>query len=144
MTMSRPAPPGAAQPPAGFAPFEFADGYIGLSGPFFWKREGEGFVYGFHSDRRHQNPNGVLHGAAVLTFLDTCLGHAIVATTGRKCATVALNAQFVAGAPAGGWVSASVRFRRTTRTMAFLDCEASSGDTLLVTATAIFRVFEAG
>lgn len=134
----------SAPPPSGWTPFEFAGGYIGLTGPFWWKRAGEGFVYGFQSEPRHDNPNGVLHGAAVLTFLDTCLGHAIVATTGRKCATVALNAQFVASAPSGGWISATVRFRRTTRTMAFLDCEASSGEALLVTATAIFRVFEPG
>ena len=127
--------------PEGFARFDDMGGYIGLSGPYWWKREGEDFVYGFQSDERHGNPNGVLHGAAILTFLDTCLGRAVVMSTGRICATVALNAQFVASAPAGGWVSGRIQIRKTTRTMVFLDAEARSGDNLLVTATAIFRLF---
>jgi hypothetical protein len=32
--------------------------------------------------------------------------------------------------------------RKLTRSLAFLDAEARAGDTLLLTATAIFRVFE--
>ena len=67
----------------------------------------------------------------------------MVTQTGRLCATVALNVQFVAGATAGGWVSGRARLRKLTRTMAFLDAEASVGDKLLLTATAIFRVFDA-
>lgn len=126
-----------------FIPFAENGGFIGHNGPYYWARDPAGeFVYGFQSDARHGNPNGVLHGAAVTAFVDTFLGHAVVATTGRLCATVALNVQFVAGAPAGGWVSGRARLRKLTRTMAFLDADASVGEALLLTATAIFRVFD--
>jgi acyl-coenzyme A thioesterase PaaI-like protein len=96
--------------PDGYQPLSETEGFIGLSGPFFWRRDEEGhFVYGFRSDARHGNPNGVLHGAAIITFVDTILGHAVVSATGRQCATVALTSQFVAGVPTGGWVSAGRR-----------------------------------
>lgn len=132
-----------ARPPAGYTPFAEGGGFIGHNGPYYWMKEPSGeFVYGFQSDSRHGNPNGVLHGAAVLAFVDTLLGHAVVSRTGRMCATVALNSQFLAGAPAGGWVMGRARLRKLTRTMAFLDAEASAGEALLLTATAIFRVFD--
>ena len=127
-----------------YTPFSETGGFIEHNGPYYWAREPSGdWIYGFQSDARHGNPNGVLHGAAVTAFVDTFLGHAVVARTGRLCATVALNVQFVAGAPAGGWISGRARLRKLTRSMAFLDAEASAGETLLLTATAIFRVFDA-
>jgi hypothetical protein len=113
--------------PDGFQPLEHAEGYIGLSGPFFWRREEDGrYAYGFSSDGRHGNPDGALHGAATL-----------------KCATIALTSQFVSGVPTGGWVSGRADIRRLTKALAFVDAEASAGNTLLLTATAIFRVFQA-
>lgn len=128
--------------PEGYTALAEQDGYIGLSGPFFWRRDEDGrYGYGFLSDARHGNPNGVLHGAAILTFVDTILGHAVVTATGRKCATIALTSQFVAGVPTGGWISGRADIRRLTKTLAFLDAEASAGDALLLTATAIFRLF---
>lgn len=128
--------------PDGFQPLQEAGGYIGLSGPFFWRREENGrYAYGFPSDDRHGNPNGVLHGAAILTFIDTVLGHAVATATDRKCATVALNSQFLSGVPTGSWVSGRADIRKLTKSLAFLDAEASVGEVLLLTATAIFRVF---
>jgi acyl-coenzyme A thioesterase PaaI-like protein len=128
--------------PRGYTALAESGGYIGLSGPFFWRREEDGrYLYGFPTDDRHGNPNGVLHGAAILTFVDTILGHAVVSATGGKCATVALTSQFVAAVPTGGWISGRADIRRLTRTLAFLDAEASAGGVLLVTATAVFRVF---
>lgn len=129
--------------PDGFQPLQEAEGFIGLSGPFFWRRDENGqYTYGFPSDRRHGNPNGVLHGAAILTFIDTILGHAVVSATDRKCATIALTSQFVAGVPTGGWISGRADIRRLTKSLAFLDAEARAGDSLLLTATAIFRIFQ--
>jgi acyl-coenzyme A thioesterase PaaI-like protein len=109
---------------------------------FFWRRDPSGrYDYGFLSDGRHGNPNGVLHGAAILTFVDTMLGHTVVTSTERKCATVALTSQFVSSVPTGGWVSGRADIRRVTKTLVFLDADVRAGDALLLTATAIFRIF---
>ena len=79
-------------PPAGFQPFGVTDGFIGLSGPYYWREDLAGQPeFGFQTDARHGNPNGVLHGGAVLTFLDTILGHAVVRGAQRPCATISLD-----------------------------------------------------
>jgi acyl-coenzyme A thioesterase PaaI-like protein len=131
------------QPPPGFQPFEIRDGFIGHNGPYFWRQVSDGaFEFGFQTDARHGNPNGVLHGGAVLTFLDTILGHAVVREAGRPCATVSLDSRFIATAPPGAWVGGRTVMKKLTRTFAFVDAEAFAGDKLLVTATAIFRIFE--
>jgi hypothetical protein len=41
----------------------------------------------------------------------------------------------------GSWIEARVRVRKLSKTLAFLDAEATSAETLLLTATAIFRMF---
>ena len=126
----------------GYTQMAHKEGYIAMSGPYYWKREGDTTIYGFQSDERHGNPNGVLHGAALLTFVDTFIGHAVVSATARKCATIGINAQFVAGTPAGCWVTGHARLRKVTRSLAFVDAETVGNDMLLLTASAIFRVFE--
>lgn len=133
--MNVPAPPG-------YSALREIEGYVALSGPYFCAKNIKGdFTYGFQSDDRHGNPNGVLHGAAIVTFVDTILGHTVVATTGHRCATIALDSQFVAAIRTGQWIDGRTRIRKLTKTLAFLDAEASSGETLLLTATAIFRLF---
>jgi acyl-coenzyme A thioesterase PaaI-like protein len=128
--------------PLGYSALQESEGYIALSGPYFWARDAVGgFIYGFRSDDRHGNPNGVLHGAAIVTFVDTILGHAVVAATGCQCATVTLDSQFVAAIPTGTWIEGRVRLRKLSKTLAFLDAEATSGETLLLAATATFRIF---
>ncbi len=48
--MNAPAPPG-------YSALRETEGYIALSGPYFWAKDTLGdFTYGFHSDDRHGNP----------------------------------------------------------------------------------------
>ena len=56
-----------------FMPFAESGGFIAHNGPYYWGREASGeLVYGFQSDARHGNPNGVLHGAAVSPWRRAC------------------------------------------------------------------------
>ena len=129
--------------PEGFQRVAAADGFIGHTGPYYWRRDADGRLeFGFQSDARHGNPNGVLHGGAVLGFLDTILGHAVVIETQRRCATIALDARFMAAVSPGPWVSGRASIRKLTRGLAFVDGEATVEETLIVAVTAIFRVFD--
>lgn len=128
--------------PEGFQPLTMSSGFIDMLGPFYWKdAEGGLFLFGFESSEKHGNPNGVVHGAAFAALVDTCMGHAIENSTGRKCATIALDTQFVAGGKVGGWIEARTRIRKMTKTLAFLESEVFAEGALVMTATAIFRVF---
>ena len=40
------------------------------------------------------------------------------------------------------WIGGRITVKKLTRGFAFIDAEAFAGDKLLVTATAIFRIFE--
>lgn len=90
---------------------------------------------------RHR-PRGGPAGAAILTFIDTILGHRVVSATDRKCAAVALTLQFIPGVPTGDWFSDRTDIRRTTRALASRDAAAKAGEVPQLTATAIFRVLQ--
>lgn len=114
-----------------------------ITGPYYWRRDETGAAeYGFQSDSRHGNPYGFLHGGAVLGFLDTILGSTLFAATRRRCATVSLDSRFVSGIAPGPWITGRAAVKKVTRTFAFVDAEAFAGEKLLVTSTAVFRVFD--
>jgi uncharacterized protein (TIGR00369 family) len=129
--------------PAGFQPIAPVEGFIGHNGPYYWRQDGAGRLeFGFQSDARHLNPHGVLHGGAILGFLDTILGFAVVHETRKRCATITLDSRFMAAVPAGPWISGRATVKGLTRSLAFVDAEATAEATLLVTASAVFRVFD--
>ena len=128
--------------PVDFQPMAFAkDGLIGLLGPYYWRLEGETHVYGFQSDARHGNPNGVIHGGALTAFADTLTGHLIEHACGRKCATIALDSRFVAAGKVGAWVEGRARLRKLTNSLAFLDVDLTAEGELIVTTQCVYRVF---
>jgi acyl-coenzyme A thioesterase PaaI-like protein len=130
--------------PAGFKLMLPNDGFMANNGPYYLRRlEEGGYDYGFQSDARHRNPNNVLHGGAIIGFLDTIMGHFAAASAKRPTATIGFDTRFLAGARPGAWIEGRVAMRRLTRTLAFVDGEAIADGTLLVTASGIFKVFEA-
>jgi acyl-coenzyme A thioesterase PaaI-like protein len=144
-TRSRPGMSEETSPtiPAGFKLMLPNDGFMANNGPYYLRRIAEGgYEYGFQSDDRHKNPNDVLHGGAIIGFLDTIMGHFAASSAKRPTATIGFDTRFLAGARPGSWIEGRVIMRRLTRTLAFVDGEASAEGTLLVTASGIFRVFE--
>jgi len=136
----KPSPP---LPPPGFKLMLPNDGFMANNGPYYLRRLPEGgHEYGFQSDERHKNPNNVLHGGAVIGFLDTALGHFAAAAAKCPTATIGFDTRFLASARPGVWIEGRAIMRRMTRTLAFVDGEAIADGKLLVTASGIFRVFQ--
>jgi uncharacterized protein (TIGR00369 family) len=128
--------------PEGFQPFDHPEGHIGLNGPYYFKNLSDGeFSYGFQTDERHGNPNGVIHGGALFSFVDTLLGHLIVSRTNRYCATVSITTEFVAAAPTGGWVEGTAELKKLTRSMAFVRAEVFCDGEILLLANSVFKLF---
>jgi len=139
--MSDTLPPGV---PLGFKLMLPNEGFMATNGPYYLRRLPEGgYEYGFQSDARHQNPNNVLHGGAVIGFLDTIMGHFAAASAKSPTATIGFDCRFLASARPGPWIEGRAIMRRMTRTLAFVDGEAIADGKLLVTASGIFKVFEA-
>lgn len=138
--MSQDSPPSI---PSGFKLMLPNEGFTANNGPYYLRRIAEGgYEYGFQSDDRHRNPNNVLHGGAVLGFLDTIMGQFAASVAKRSTATIGFDSRFLAAGRPGAWIDGRVTMRRLTRTLAFVDGEASGDGKLLVTAAGIFKVFE--
>lgn len=129
--------------PPGFKLMLPNDGFMAINGPYYLRRIPDiGYEYGFQSDARHKNPNNVLHGGAVIGFLDTIMGHFAAASAKRPTATIGFDCRFLASTQPGAWIEGRTIMRRMTRTLAFVDGEAIADGKLLVTASGIFKVFE--
>jgi len=73
------------------------EGFFGLVGPMWTKREGDSWAYGLVVEAQHTNPAGIIHGGALMTFIDHALSAiAWEAAQRRPCVTVQLDVQFVA------------------------------------------------
>lgn len=130
--------------PEGFRLLRDVGGFISLVGPYYRRKGSEGVAeYGFMSEARHANPNGVLHGGSITTFMDTVLGYEVMRVTRRPCATITLDTKFVSGGRPGDWVLGRVNVRRVTRSMVFLDGEVYSGEALIVLVSGVFKLFPA-
>jgi len=129
--------------PNGWEPFAEIEGYIAHNGPYLVRTEADGtYRYGFQTDERHSNPNNVIHGAAVTGFADTVLGHIIVHSLKRNCATISLTTEFISGAPLGSFIEATAQVKRATRTLAFVSTDVTFEGKLLLSATGVYRLFE--
>lgn len=128
--------------PEGFEPFATVEGFIDRNGPYFVKTLEDGsFRYGFQTDAKHGNPNGIVHGGAVFTFVDTAFGHMVVHETGRFCATLSITSEFIAATPVGAFVEAVGRIKKVTRTLVFADMDVMLDDKILMSATCVFKLF---
>lgn len=56
---------------------------------------------------------------------------------------MSLDSRFIDVAAPGAWIAGRAEIIKLTRSLAFVDAEALEGNRPLVTATAIFRLFDA-
>ena len=68
------------------------DGFFGLVGPLWTRKEEGTWAYGFMAEPRHTNPAGVVHGGMLVTLIDHALSAiAWEANERRPCVTVQLD-----------------------------------------------------
>ncbi|TKB43291.1 PaaI family thioesterase [Thalassotalea mangrovi] len=101
------------------------DGFSGHIGPFYQKQnvETDSFTRALPLDERHLNPEGVVHGGVLLSFLDYCIYRAIGDEMGHdiRFATININSNFVAAAKAGEILFGQGRVVRKTRSVIFAE-----------------------
>ena len=78
------------------------------AGPFYFRKDENGPVAAFRSQRKHMNAGGVVHGGALMSFADFALF--ALAHDGDEDdgygVTVAFNCEFLAGAPEDALIEA--------------------------------------
>lgn len=115
-----------------------------LGNVWFGPDEGRPTV-GFFVEERHTNLFGNLHGGALLTFADICLGYgASTAARHKAMVTADLHAQFIAGAKAGYFVQGTPEVVRCTRSLIFVRGLICVGDKTIASADGIWKILEPG
>ncbi len=75
-------------------------------------------------EARHMNVAGVCHGGVLLSLADVAMGAATFdAGDGHPCATIQMDAHFLAAARAGQRMLAAATQLRKVRDLSFMQCE---------------------
>ena len=92
-------------------------------------------------DRRHLNPNGVVHGSVPFAMIDTAMGAAAMSVLGEGqfCATIDIHTRYLAAAMEGT-IEVEAVVRRAGRRVIHLDAVARIGEAEIVTAVGSFAV----
>ena len=129
---------------AGWEPYS-DEGFIGLVGPFWTRREGDRQLYAFMAETKHHNRRGVVQGGMLMTFADRSLGMtAWYANDKKPQATVHLDVHFIDAVQIGEFVEARCRVVRRTRSLIFMSSEFVVGDRIVATANGVWKALGKG
>lgn len=120
---------------------------------YAWEANGEGNEaegdrtvpprFGFRVEPVHCNLRPTCHGGMLATFVDVVMAKAIILTGPPRTSvpTVNLSIDYLAPAPLGAWVEAIVRIDRLTSTLAFTHVTLHVGETMILRASAVYRIY---
>ena len=116
------------------------EGFIGLVGPFWTRKEGDLHLYAFHAEHKHHNRRGVVQGGMLMTFADRSMGMTCWYANGqRPQATVQLDMHFIDAVQVGEFVEAKCKVVRQTRALVFMEGELVVGDRVVATAKGVWK-----
>ncbi len=116
-------------------------GFVGWIGPFFQRGAGAELEFGFPTDDRHRNLQGVLQGGALMTFADRAMGMAaLAAAKADRSATVQLDVQFVDAVRIGECVETRPTVIRVTRRLVFMSASLTVGSRVVASASGVWKM----
>lgn len=134
---------GEAAEAEGWRPLRMGD-VTEFIGPYVQRRTPKGYVYGFQTDDRHANVNGVIHGGMLVTFVDQALGSTVYEALGRRRgATAQLNTMFVGAVKPGEFLECDAEVVRITRSLVFIRGILRVGDRTVLAADGVWKILGA-
>jgi len=116
------------------------EGFIGLVGPFWTRRSGDGYCYAFLAEPKHHNRRGIVQGGMLMTFADRAMGMTCwYANERQPQATVQLDVHFIDAVQIGEFVEAKCSVVRRTRSLVFMSAELVVGSRVVATATGVWK-----
>ena len=135
-----------ASPPPLPAGWRIIPGHDNVSehlGPFLsCRRKDCGFAYGFQSDDRHRNINGVLHGGVMFSFADHFMGLCVAAEATRFSTTVKLNVSYLSPGRIGDFIEGEIDSLRLTRSLGFASGRVFAQGRILMTAEGVWKLID--
>ena len=116
-------------------------GFIGLAGPLWTRKTGDGWCYGFLAGAQHLNPAGVVHGGALGTWVDHAMSAVAWGAGDRQpCVTVDLHTQFMAPVRPGDWVRVETTVEHRAARLLFVRASLVVGDRRVLAAQGLLAV----
>lgn len=113
-------------------------------GPYVTRKTERGRAYGFQTDDRHANINGVIHGGMLVTFIDQALGSTVYEALGkRRGATAQLNCMFIGAVKPGEFLECDAEVIRITRSLVFIRGILRVGDRQVLAADGVWKILGA-
>ena len=110
-------------------------------GPYVRRKTDKGYVYGFQTDDRHANINGVIHGGMLVTFMDQALGSTVYEALGkRRGVTAQLNTMFMGAVKPGEFLECDAEVMRITRSLVFIRGVLRVDDRKVLAADGVWKI----
>jgi acyl-coenzyme A thioesterase PaaI-like protein len=115
-------------------------GYVGLVGPYFYREDALGLRFCFPTLVKHLNRNGVIHGGALMTFVDRVCGMSVRHSTQTlQTATVQLSYNFIDAVKAGEVVTTTPQITREAAQIVFISARLKVRDRVVAEVTGIWK-----
>jgi uncharacterized protein (TIGR00369 family) len=125
---------------AGWEPY-MDEGFIGLIGPWWQRRDGDCIVYGFVAEPKHHNRRGVVQGGMLMAFADRSMGLTAWHANGKRAqATIHLDIHFIDAVQIGEFVEASCEVVRRTRSVIFMRASLIVAQRTVAVAQGVWKV----
>jgi uncharacterized protein (TIGR00369 family) len=119
-------------------------GFNAEAGPYWVRGEAGSRELGLLVELRHGNEHmGTLHGGALMTFADICLGYAASdALNSRRCVTAQLQVHFVEPARAGEFICCKPEVVRSGKHLVFMRGLVKVGARTIASLDGIWKALE--
>lgn len=108
-------------------------------GPLLRRWSGDRWLYAMRVADAHRNEAGLMHGGAMTALIDEVIGTFVSETVGRPHVTVQLTTTFLQPVRVGDLVEPRGEIVKVTRSMAFVDARLHVADSIVATASLIFK-----
>ncbi|HSW12942.1 MAG TPA: PaaI family thioesterase [Solimonas sp.] len=118
-------------------------GFTSTIGPLWRQGSDQDCSLAFLAEERHSNNSGAVHGGALMTFADICLGYRGARALGHTaCVTAQLQLQFISGARIGELVSCKPELIRLSSQLIFVRGLISAGGRTVASADGIWKILD--
>jgi acyl-coenzyme A thioesterase PaaI-like protein len=131
--------------PHGFEALPLGGGFAETFGRVYVDRANRSLA--FRVAPVHLNPVGVCNGGAMATFADMQIAAVIAAGPGTAAGhqpTISLQVDYLATAPLGAWVEATVTLVKATRSLIFTQALIAADGEIVARSHAIYRNYGHG
>ena len=126
----------------GYEECDQSDGFCQHIGPFYQQKKHNTVTRALLIDNRHLNPEGVVNGGVILSFMDYVIYRAIGDEIGHKIkfATINLNTNFLAAAKFGNTLLGTGKIVRKTKDVIFAEGLIETSERKIMTGSGIWKI----